>query len=344
MFPIKILLMIRIIRNVSFLAGLTISTIASAQFPPQVGFAGTTAIHKDSSVFVNWATGCTINRGWLDIADTAQGKTAVGDETYVPGKAGTGVVSLGDKGSATVTFERPIMNGDGFDFAVFENGFLDQTLAPGMAFLELAFVEVSSDGINFFRFPATSLNDTLKQLASFEGMDATKINNLAGKYMVNYGTPFDLEELKDTPGLDVMKITHVRIIDVCGTINPEYASRDSKGARVNDPYPTPFASGGFDLDAVGVIHQNNLTAISEITFDKQVSIYPNPAIANAPVMISTNGYEVQVNCYDLAGKEINTATEKGTDGLYRIYLEHPGIYFIKCTAEHGQVTKRIVVQ
>lgn len=336
--------MIRIIRNAVLIAGLTTSIIASAQFPPQVGFSGTTAIHKDSSVFVNWATGCTIQRGWLDISDTTQGKTAVGDETYVPGKAGTGIVSLGDKGSATVTFEKPVINGAGFDFAVFENGFIDQTLAPGMAFLELAFVEVSSDGVNFFRFPATSLNDTVTQLASFDGMDARKINNLAGKYMVNYGTPFDLEELKDTPGLDVMNITHVRIIDVCGTVNPQYASLDSKGARVNDPYPTPFASGGFDLDAVGVIHQSNLTAVSEILFDKQITLYPNPARVNAPVVIHTNGNDVQINCYDFAGREIRVAAEKGTDGQYRIQLEQPGIYFVKCTAGQARVTKRVSVQ
>ncbi|MFN6048554.1 MAG: T9SS C-terminal target domain-containing protein, partial [Bacteroidota bacterium] len=51
--------------------------------------------------------------------------------------ASNGVVSLGDGGIATLTFDPPITNGDGFDFAVFENTFLD-------TFLELAFVEVST--------------------------------------------------------------------------------------------------------------------------------------------------------------------------------------------------------
>jgi hypothetical protein len=34
-----------------------------------------------------------------------------------------------------------------------------------------------------------------------------------------------------------------------------YASCDSQGHQINDPWPTPFPTGGFDLDAVGVIHQ-----------------------------------------------------------------------------------------
>ena len=80
-----------------------------------------------------------------------------------------------------------------------------------------------------------------------------EINNLAGKYESNYGTPFDLEELSKIPEIDVTKITHVRIIDVIGTLSNNYATRDSKGRKINDQYPTQFPSGGFDLDAVGVI-------------------------------------------------------------------------------------------
>ena len=60
---------------------------------------------------------------------------------------------------ATVTFASPIYNGEGPDFAVFENGFdIDDEYDPTgvLHFLELAFVEVSSDGENFFRFPAVT--------------------------------------------------------------------------------------------------------------------------------------------------------------------------------------------
>ena len=95
------------------------------------------------------------------------------------------VVSLGDGGHITLSFATPITNGPGADFAVFENGFAD-------SFLELAFVEVSSDGTNFFRFPSHSLTSTGAQVASFGTLDTTNIDGLAGKYRAGFGTPFDL--------------------------------------------------------------------------------------------------------------------------------------------------------
>jgi hypothetical protein len=310
--------------------GLAIGLIAGtglyAQFAPQVGNAGTTAIHKDSSVWVNWATGCTLERGWQNIADTTLGKAVVGDETYVPGKAGNGVVSLGDGGQATITFEHPIINGNGYDFAVFENGFIDQTLAPGTAFLELAFVEVSSDGIHFVRFPSTSLTDTVHQTGSFEGMFAQQLNNLAGKYLGGYGTPFDLEELKNEPNLDVQHITHVRIIDVVGSIQQQYASRDAQGNMINDPWPTPFASSGFDLDAVGVIHQNVNLALSETLLENQVSVFPNPANVNNEVSVRcAKNSNLSIEVYDLLGHNVTPPTTVNLSNI-TFTLEQPGMY------------------
>jgi hypothetical protein len=55
--------------------------------------------------------------------------------------------------------------------------------------------------------------------------------------------------------LDVTRITHVRIIDVVGAIDPAFGRLDSSGRIINDPWPTAFSSSGFDLDAVGVLHQ-----------------------------------------------------------------------------------------
>ncbi|MES2778851.1 MAG: T9SS type A sorting domain-containing protein [Bacteroidota bacterium] len=320
------------------------TTCMYAQFAPQVGTTGTTAIHMDSSIWVNWASGCTLQRGWQNISDTTLGKVVVGDETYVPGKAGNGVVSLGDGGKATITFEHPIVNGTGYDFAVFENGFIDQTLAPGTAFLELAFVEVSSDGIHFVRFDATNLTDTTIQVGSFEGMFAQKINNLAGKYLGKYGTPFDLEELAGEPNLDVNHITHIRIIDVVGSIQNQYASYDGQGNKINDPWPTPFASSGFDLDAVGVIHQNVNLSLSETISTQQVSIFPNPAQANAIVQLR---FFVQQNpkltVYDMLGNSINVGTTFTEDGM-TLQLSQPGIFQLVLSNGSGFITKRITVQ
>jgi len=243
----------------------------AAQFAGPVGSPNTTAIHKDSSVFVAWAKSCKLVRGYMDISNPSLGYASYGDSTKAIGKAdGTGVVSLGDGGYAILTFTNPITDGPGWDFAVFENSF-------NGTFLELAFVEVSSDGVNFFRFPAVSNLPTSPQYNNAANMDCSKINNLAGKYLANYGTPFDLQELAGISGLDIHHITHIKVIDVVGSVNPMYGRFDSNGNIINDPWPTPFASCGFDLDAVGVIHQavTGIVSAAEKVF---VNIYPNPLV------------------------------------------------------------------
>ena len=266
------------------------SLFVKSQYAPGVGVNGSQAIYKDSSVFKCWANTCTIKLGWLDVANKNLGKPSVGDAQSVLGKAGTnGVLSLGDAGEAIVTFDYPISNGNGPDFAVFENGFNN-------SFLELAFVEVSSDGIHFVRFPATSLSDTSVQLDNNAAMDATKINNLAGKYKANYGTPFDLEDLKDSVGINTHAITHVKIVDVVGSINPMFGSRDAKNNLINDPYPTPYPSSGFDLDAIGLINSEAL-GLEKATIN--VSIYPNPS--TGIFQVNAQG-ESRVTVYSLQGE------------------------------------------
>jgi hypothetical protein len=296
---------------IALCAGMAPHCIAGPYAPP-AGEPNSTAIYKDDPNFVAWATGITVQRGYVDISNPNLGYASYGEPNDALGKAKGDiytVVSLGDGGVATLTFDHPITNGPGYDFAVFENSFSDD-------FLELAFVEVSSDGNNFFRFNSVSLTPTNTQVGSFGTLDTTNLNNLAGKYRAGYGTPFDLEELKDVNSLlDVNSITHVRIIDVVGYVQPadfsgdgivnfvdfsifakaykstpndknwnqdcdisqppdniidmrdfawfvdewlnenNYARRDSRGHQINDPWPTPYSSCGFDLDAVGVIHQ-----------------------------------------------------------------------------------------
>ena len=224
-----------------------------AQFAPAQDKPGTTAMHADSSAFVAWAKGCTVERGPMRIDNPENGLASFGEEALALGVPGgtMDVVSLGDGGTATLTFESPICNGTGPDFAVFENGIVSDV--TGNAFLELAFVEVSTDGVNFVRFPATSLTPTETQMGGFGEVDPTMINNLAGKYQIGYGTPFDLEELRDSTAIDINNINYVRLVDVVGTIDPQYASRDSKGRIVNDPYPTAFNSSGYDLTGVAVL-------------------------------------------------------------------------------------------
>ncbi len=220
-------------------------------YAPAADQPGSTAVHQDSSCFVDWAASyVSLVRGFADISNPSNGLATFGSASNALGKAvgdSFDVVSLGDGGSITLTFNWPIANGEGPDFAVFENGFSD-------TFLELAFVGVSSDGVHYERFPSVSLTQTNTQVSGFGTLDPTDIYNLAGKYRQGYGTPFDLETLKDRPLLNVSNVTHVRLVDVVGSLDAAYATVDSQDRRVNDPWPTSFASSGFDLDAVGVMH------------------------------------------------------------------------------------------
>ena len=69
-----------------------------AQFAPGAGVAGTTAIHADSSAFVAWATGCTVERGPIRIDQPQMGLADYGHDTLALGVPGGtyDVVSLGD--------------------------------------------------------------------------------------------------------------------------------------------------------------------------------------------------------------------------------------------------------
>lgn len=240
-------------------------------YAPAPGNPGTTAIHKDSSALVFWASGVELQRGYLDISNKSLGSPAFGTAENALGKPegnSFDIVSLGDSGVVIFTFPYAISNGTGYDFAVFENGFTDN-------YLELAFVEVSSDGINYVRFPAVSEIPADEQMGNYQFSDCRYVNNLAGKYRQGFGTPFDLEELTGS-GVDLNAVTHIKIIDVIGSIDPQYGSFDSQGNIINDPWPSAFDSGGFDLDGVGVIHSEELgTAEKEFPYmlsDKGTSL------------------------------------------------------------------------
>lgn len=272
----------------------TAFSIQSQTFAPAPGNIGTTAIKKDSSIIIDWAIGIELTRGLMNKLNPSAGYASFGDKLdaiQIDEKTTNGIVSLGDSGIAVLTFNRPIKNDEGPDFVVFENGFVDN-------FLELAFVEVSSDGIHFFRFPAISEASSTVQIGPFDISDCRYFNNLAGKYRIGYGTPFDLEELSGNIGLDITSITHVKIIDVIGSINPQIGSFDSKGTIINDLFPTEFPSGGFDLDAIGVIHQGPLD-IKENIFD--FSIYPNPT--SGEIKIIANEL-ITVRVVDIYGVEL----------------------------------------
>ena len=327
---------------------------ATAQFAPGVGQAGTTAVFKDSLVFKSWATTCTVKRGFINIEDTTatytQGDTTSNHAFFGNAGAALGppggaldVVSLGDGGSAVLGFAHPIANGPGPDFAVFENGFPAQT-APFGDYLELAFVEVSSDGQHFVRFPSVSLTQDTLQIDGFGQLNPEKIHNLAGKYVVNYGTPFDLDDVADSAGIDVDSICFVRVVDVVGDLHDDFARYDSQGHKINDPWPSPYWSGGFDLDAVGVMHQkDDVTGLPVFEHpEESFRVYPNPAnaIVNVRFVKSNEFKSFNMNLLNLSGQTLISSSGKqlNVSGIPN------GLYILKMSAGKNMQFKKVLIR
>lgn len=166
----------------------------------------------------------------------------------------TDVLSLGDGGSITLEFvDNRVENGPGPDFIIFENPFYTAG-NPENVFCEVAFVEVSDNGVDFYRMPndydpdGTPVNnpDNWNGFAGVmpvishpnNGVDPTD-PDLAG------GDAFDLDDV----GLN--QIRFIRIID---TDEGENAALDDDGDTVYDPASPGGDVAGFDLDAVAAIH------------------------------------------------------------------------------------------
>lgn len=231
---------------------LTLFSLISLGTPPaQAGPFGE-AGHSPESMAA-WATEVSeVLRGPMDFSNPGQGLASAGVEANVLGSASgvsTQTLSLGDGGSITVYFAGGIHNGPNADFVVFENAFFDVF----ELFAELAFIDVGSNGTDYARFEVDALNPF--PVLPFGTLDPTDYSGLAGRHASPLGTGFDLADLAFDPlvqsgTVDLTNVRYVRVTDVIG----DGSTVDAIGNPIFDPYATAFANGGFDLDAVGVIH------------------------------------------------------------------------------------------
>lgn len=180
------------------------------------------------------------------------------------------VLTLGVRGAVTLGFNvngraRRIVNQPGPDFIVFENAFFIGG-NPLSSFSELAFVEVSTDGITFARFPNHATN--AGPVGPGSGIDPTQVSGLAGVHAVLAnidsnttdpfdpaaagGDTFDLSDLAAAPivlngQVRLSDIRYVRIVDILG----DGTISDSLGNPIYDP---SGLNNSCDIDAVSVIH------------------------------------------------------------------------------------------
>ena len=170
------------------------------------------------------------------------------------------VHSLGVGGYLTLGFDVTITDGPGADFLVFENAFAIS--AGGPIFSEAVFVEVSSNGQDFARFPtlyqgpaASGGRYATSWAGYFTGFAGIKPSNGGKAGVSNFdvvqagGDSFDLADLTSHPlvlagKVDLARISQVRMVDVIAGV-----SRDSSGNIIQDP-----TAGSADINAVAVIH------------------------------------------------------------------------------------------
>jgi len=233
-----------------------------------------TSVAADDPAIVAWAAAANLIPGPHD--GSANGAAAIGPADGLIASLGevaaseAGTIAAGE---ITLDFNNSLFDGGGDDFVVFENAF-EFGDNPGFWYAELAFVEVSTNGVDFARFPATSLNtegagDPATDLITpfgraFAGVDISNINGLAGFDGpatfggAPRGTPFDLTDLAATTAVtsgavDLDEINFVKLIDILGNGSVLDDAANPIFDAFDDAEP-PTGVNGFDLDAIGAIH------------------------------------------------------------------------------------------
>jgi hypothetical protein len=185
------------------------------------------------------------------------------------------VLNLGVGGDLTLGFDngpvvRTITNQPGADFIIFENAFYAGGNA-NTSMAELIFVEVSSDGTNFARFPVESA--TANPVGPFGTIDPANVSGFGGVHPVFAnvdtnatdpfdpaaagGDAFDLSALSTNPlvtgGLvNLNAVRYVRLVDVLG----DGSLTDRLGRPIYDATDNTeeTGNGGADVDSVAVLH------------------------------------------------------------------------------------------
>lgn len=167
----------------------------------------------------------------------------------VPASSPLKLLSLGMDGEIIVGFKGyDIVDGEGDDFTIFENVFLNSLTHK--LFVEPAIVSVSQDGVNFIDFPFDSLT-----LVGCAGTKPTLGANNPFDPSVSGGNSFNLSDV----GLN--RVSYIKIKDFCRYV---YENHDH-------PFFDPTLSG-FDLDAVLGLHLDakNIDKVNNINIDNHL--------------------------------------------------------------------------
>ena len=243
------------------------------------------------------------------------------------------LLSLGTGGIIILRFFRPIINGPGVDFTVFENPFMVGSDTTNV-FAEVGIIGVSRDGVNFidFLYRWDTLSPGRYRYHNLAG--ATPVNGLASPF--DPGSPYQGHSGGDSFDLDSVNMDSVFYLRI----------KDA-GSLVPDGGPA------FDLDAVSVIHQavNAISYIdNEIPAEFQLKQnYPNPfnPVTNIEFSLKTTSY-VKLSVLDMLGKEIKILTSgKLNAGNYKVEFDasglSSGVYYYRLSSDNFTDTKKMIL-
>lgn len=237
---------------------------------------------------------------------------------------GSHVTSLGEGGSLTLGFSTNIVDGPGVDLLVMENGFEFPT-GSGRIFAEVAFVEVSSNGVDFARFPTRYAGPTgplanfgSEPMGTYAGMTGglpvfadANLNNLRPDDPTEAGgEAFDLTVLQSHAlvlggQLDLNAIGFVRLVDAVAGVDV-----DSFGTTIWDNGGQPSSA---DIEAVVAINHAGLTPATgpevDLAFDAQGRLILSISDVDGLQDIDFSRLRVRLNTTDLTVADLLTFFE-----------------------------------
>jgi len=219
------------------------------------------------------------------------------------------VLSLGMGGEIIVAnSENVIIDGDGDDFTIFENAFINPI--NQRMFAEPGIVSVSKDGIDYIEFPYN--------FASLVGCAGTVPTYGDQDYCdpeISGGNSFDLSDV----GIDSVRYIRINDLTVEVAKNQNHKYYD-------------ISLSGFDLDAV-VIHNYAAKKISSVN-DSEIDYY---TMSNS--IINSKSHANSIHIYTLGGEQIG---ELIGIGQYNFSNLNFGVYLITIENNNNVFYEKII--
>lgn len=238
----------------------------------------------------------------------------------VPESSPEQILSIGIGGEIIVGFKDYIIkDGEGIDFVIFENAFINP-INQGI-FAEPAKISVSFDGINYTDFPYDSTT-----LIGLAGITPTNGKVDITKYPACGGDGFDLA----TIGID--KIKYIKIKDVSEILFT--LNEDSKY------YNPKELISGFDLDAVAGLNLELITGIEDNLLEENKTINYNE-ISQTIEIINPDNKNLNIQIINLSGKIIESQSISCNHQI-NIATFVAGTYIIRIIDGNKVYSKKII--